>query len=61
MSRASEFNDSLHHKVRAPAATGAFTVLIVFIAYQFGLNIPPDVAAALTVAITFFTGYKVKG
>jgi hypothetical protein len=42
-------------KVAAGGAAGAVTVVIVFIAGQFGLEIPPEVAAALTVLIS--TGF----
>jgi hypothetical protein len=38
-------------KVVAGGAAGAAAVLVVFIAGQFGVDVPPEVAAALTVLL----------
>lgn len=47
----------VHAKVVASGVAGSWTVLVVFIARQFGLDIPPDVAAALTVVAGFAGGW----
>lgn len=47
----------VHPKVAATGATGAATVVIVTIAHAFGLDIPPEVAAAITILIGFAGGY----
>lgn len=44
-------------KVAAAGAAGAATVLIVFIAGQFGLDIPDGVGEAITALIAFLAGY----
>lgn len=47
-------------KVAAGSAAGAATFLIVFIAGQFGLDIPPEAASALTVLIGSVAAYVKK-
>lgn len=47
----------VHPKVQATGAVGAFVVLTVFIAEQFGLDVPGDVAAALTIVAGVAAGY----
>lgn len=44
-------------KVAAGGAAGAVTVLVVFIAGQLGLEVPPEAAAALTTLLAFGAGY----
>jgi protein-S-isoprenylcysteine O-methyltransferase Ste14 len=44
-------------KVAAGGAAGAVTVLLVFIAGQFGLEVPPEAAAALTTLLAFAAGW----
>ena len=44
-------------KVIAATAAGAATVLLVWIAGLFGLEVPPEVAAAATVLLTAGAGY----
>jgi hypothetical protein len=47
----------VHPKVAATGAVGALTVMAVFIASEFGLVIPPDVAAALAILTGVAAGY----
>lgn len=47
-------------KVVAGGAAGAATVLIVFIAGQLGLEVPPEAASALTVLIGSAAAYLKK-
>lgn len=44
-------------KVKAGGAAGAATILVVFIAGQLGLELSPEVAAAITTLITFVAAY----
>lgn len=44
-------------KIQAAGAAGAATVLVVFIAGQFGLEVPPEAAAAVTTLLAFAAGY----
>jgi hypothetical protein len=44
-------------KVKAGTAAAAATILIVFIAGQLGLEVPPAAAAALTTLLGFAGGY----
>lgn len=48
---------NLNPKTTAAAVAGAVTVLIVFVAAQFGLEIPGDVAAAITTVIAVVAAY----
>jgi hypothetical protein len=48
-------------KVIAATAAGAATVLLVWIAGLFGLEVPPEVAAAATVLLTAGAGYLWRG
>lgn len=47
-------------KVAAGGAAGAASVLVVFIAGQLGLDVPPEAAAALTTLFAFAAGYLRK-
>lgn len=47
-------------KVAAGGVAGAATLLIVFIAGQFGLDVPPEAASALTVLIGVAAAYIKK-
>lgn len=47
-------------KVTAVGAAGAATTLIVFIASQFGLDIPAGAAAAIATLLSFAAGYLKK-
>lgn len=47
-------------KVKAAGAAGAASVLIVFVAGQFGLDIPPEAAAGITTLLAFAGGYLRK-
>jgi hypothetical protein len=44
-------------KVKAGGAAGAVTAIVVFVAGQLGLEIPGEVASALTVLISTGAGY----
>lgn len=48
-------------KVIAGAAAGAATVLLVWIARLFGLDVPPEVASAVTVLLAAGTAYLKRG
>lgn len=48
------------NKVVAGSAAGAATVLIVFIAGQLGLEVPPEAASALTVLLGSAAAYLRK-
>jgi hypothetical protein len=53
----SSWGDAPTRKVSAAGAAGAVTILVVFIAGQFGLEVPPEAAAALTTLLAFAAGY----
>lgn len=44
-------------KVKAAGAAGAAATVLVFIAKQAGIDIPAEVAAALTTLLAFVGGY----
>lgn len=44
-------------KVQAAGAAGAVTVLLVWIAGMFGLDVPPEAASAFTVLVSAAAGY----
>lgn len=44
-------------KVVAGGAAGAVTVVIVWVAGMFDVDVPPEVASAFTVLISFAAGY----
>lgn len=44
-------------KVVAGGAAGALTILVVWIAGLYGLEVPPEVASAFTVLVSFAAGY----
>lgn len=44
-------------KVKAAGTAGAVATLLVFIAKQAGLDVPAEVAAALTTLLAFVGGY----
>jgi hypothetical protein len=47
-------------KVAAGGAAGALTVLLVWILGLLHVPVPPEVASAITVMISFVTSYLVK-
>lgn len=47
-------------KVSAATAGGAAGLVIVFVARQFGLEMEPEVAAAITTLLAFVAGYFKK-
>lgn len=48
-------------KVTAATAAGAATVVLVWLVGLFGLVVPPEVAAAVTVLLTGAVGYLKRG
>lgn len=44
-------------KVLAGGVAGAVTVLLVYVVGLAGVDVPPEVAAAVTTVITFAAGY----
>lgn len=44
-------------KVVAGATAGAVTIIAVWVAGLFGLDVPPEIASALTVLLTSATAY----
>lgn len=48
---------NLNPKTKAAGVAGAVTLVIVFVLGQLGVEIPPDVAAAVTVILTFIAAY----
>jgi hypothetical protein len=48
-------------KVIAGAAAGAATVLLVWVARLFGLDVPPEVASAVTVLLAAGAAYLKRG
>lgn len=46
-------------KIGSGAAAGFVTVIVVWIASQAGVDIPPEVASAFTGLLTIGTGYLV--
>ena len=44
-------------KVKAGGAAGALTVVLVFVLAQAGVDLPPEVAAAVTVLLSTFAGW----
>lgn len=47
-------------KVQAGAASGAFTVVLVYLAGQFGVDMPAEVASAITVLVGTIVAYWKK-
>ena len=47
----------IHPKVAAGSLAGAVTVLLVFGADKLGLEVPAEVASALTVVLSFAAGF----
>jgi len=44
-------------KVVAGGIAGSLTILVIFVANLFGIDVPPEVASAFTVIISFGAGY----
>lgn len=47
----------MNPKVQATGAAGATALVLVFIAGQFGVEVPPEVASAVTVLLAVFAGW----
>jgi hypothetical protein len=48
---------NVNPKVVASGAAGALTVLVVYLLSLVGVDVPTEVAAAITVIIAFVAGY----
>lgn len=48
------------NKVTAVGISGALTVLLVYVLGLYGVNLPPEVASALTILVSFAGGYLIK-
>lgn len=44
-------------KVVAGGVAGALTIVLVWLAGQFGVDVPAEVASAFTVLVSFAAGY----
>lgn len=44
-------------KVGAAGIAGAISVLVIFVAQQFGVEVPGDVGAAIGTVVAFTAGY----
>lgn len=44
-------------KVQAAGTAGAAATLLVFVAYELGIDVPPEVAAALATVLGFAAGW----
>lgn len=47
----------IHPKVASGTVAGSVTILLVYVADLFGLSVPPEVASAFTVLVSFAAGY----
>lgn len=47
----------INPKVQAAGWAGAVTILLVWVAGMFGLEVPPEVASAFTVLVGTAAGY----
>jgi hypothetical protein len=47
-------------KMTAAGAGGAASILFVFVAGQFGVDVPPEAAAAASALLAFLAGYITK-
>lgn len=47
----------IHSKVRAGSLAGAVSILIVFFLSEVGVEVPPEVASAITTVLSFAAGY----
>ncbi len=48
------------NKVAAAGVAGALTIVLVYFAGLAGLEVPPEVASAVTALLAFSAGYLVK-
>lgn len=47
----------MNPKVAAGGAAGALTVLLIWVASLFGVDVPPEAASAFTVLVSTGAGY----
>ena len=50
---------NVNPKVQAAGWAGAVTILLVWVAGLFGLDVPPEAASAFTVLVSAVAGYVV--
>jgi len=50
-------NSAVRPKVAAAGIAGALATVVIYVASQFGLVLPPEVAAAIATLIAFGAGY----
>jgi len=48
---------AVHPKVAAAGVAGSVTILLIYVASLFGLEVPGEVASAVTVLLGFVAGY----
>lgn len=48
------------NKVLAAGAAGAFSVVLVYTLSEFGIDMPAEVASAITTLLAFGAGYMTK-
>ena len=51
---------NVNPKVQAAGAAGAVTILLVWVAGMFGLEVPPEAASSFTVLVSTFAGWLKK-
>lgn len=47
-------------KVTAATIAGAVTIILVWVVGQLGVNVPPEVASAVTTILAFAAGYLTR-
>lgn len=52
---------AVHPKVAAAGAAGAVTIILVWAVSLAGVDVPPEVASAVTTLLAFAAGYIKKG
>jgi hypothetical protein len=48
------------NKVAAAGVGGSLSIVLVWVTGMFGIEVPPEVASAVTTLVAFFAGYLVK-
>jgi biotin transporter BioY len=52
---------TIHPKVAAGSIAGGLSIIAVWVAGLFGLDVPPEVASAFTVVVSGTAGYLKPG
>lgn len=47
----------VHPKIAVAGVAGAVTTILVFVVNELGVDVPPEVAAAVTTILSFGAGY----